>query len=104
MKLPLVTSDNIFFLTVSPAGDKPVTISGISLYASVLRPSRPHSGVKVAAIPEKNGEDFSTLGWSSPRAGRKWLEGGGELPLQPGSLKTFAGIPFRISPTVLNPE
>lgn len=103
-KLPQVTSDNIFFLTVSPAGDKPVTISGISLYASVLRPSRPHSGVKVAAIPEKDGEGFSTLGWSSPQAGRKWLEGGGELPLQPGSLKEFAGIPFRISPTVLNPE
>lgn len=103
-KLPQVTSDNIFFLTVSPAGDKPVTISGISLHASVLRPSAPYRGVEVPAVSEKSGEGFLTLGWNSPEAGRKWLEGGGKMPLQSGALQEFAGIPFRISPTILNPK
>lgn len=102
-KLPQVTSDNIFFLTVSPSGDKPVTVSGFSLYASVLRPSRPYRGTEVAVVPEKSGEGFLALGWSVPQTGRKWLEGAGELPLQSGDLKEFAGIPFRLSPTVLNP-
>ncbi|NLX07782.1 MAG: hypothetical protein GXY33_21800 [Phycisphaerae bacterium] len=95
--LPHQTADNIFFIRFEPATDQEIAVADLKLTGSPLAPIKPFEPATTleTSIEESNGRLL--LGWDGPS--NDWW--GGDR-LTAGQTIELAGVPFRISPTVVN--
>lgn len=101
-KLPHQTANNIFFITFEPAQAQAVTIEQLELYGRTLKMVRPFKTISSTSSMLISKDNYSMLDWKIPEQCRKWFDKNSSL--KPGETRVLGGIPFKICPTVLNPE
>jgi hypothetical protein len=93
------TSDNIFFISFEPSLDQAVQLDSVKLFGATILPVKAFKpAYETAAKPVPEGNKI-TLQWKQPSGNQKWW---GYERLGAGKSTTLAGIPFKVSPIVLD--
>ncbi len=97
-----ITANNLYFVTFQPASTGDVTVAEVRLVGSPLQPIPTFTAVAETTAASSSDDGVTTLSWKVPEACATWFEK--KQALKVGEARELAGIPFVVSPTVLNPS